>query len=141
MQMVVIVSTINFTDEGENDMVDITSEVATQIKDSGLNNGLCNIFVVGATGGIIAIEFEPGLIKDFPNMLERLVPKNIEYAHHMTWGDFNGHSHVRASLIGPSLTVPFKNGTLIHGTWQQLVFYEFDTRKRDRTLHITILGE
>ncbi|NVM30580.1 MAG: YjbQ family protein [Candidatus Helarchaeota archaeon] len=139
--MVVITSTINFADRGENDIVDITQDIEAQIKDSGLNKGICNVFVAGATGGIIAIEFEPGLIKDFPALLERIAPKDINYAHHMTWGDYNGHSHVRASLIGPSMTIPFKNGKLIHGTWQQFVFYEFDTRRRNRTLYLTIMGE
>ncbi|MHA1131037.1 MAG: secondary thiamine-phosphate synthase enzyme YjbQ [Candidatus Helarchaeota archaeon] len=139
--MVVITSSISFSDKGENDMIDITEKIEVQIKESGLEKGICNIFVAGATGGIIAIEFEPGLKKDFPAMLERIVPKNIEYAHHQTWGDYNGHSHVRASIIGPSLTVPFKNGTLIHGTWQQFIFYEFDTRSRNRTLYLTIIGE
>jgi secondary thiamine-phosphate synthase enzyme len=139
--MAVITSTIEFLDKGENDMVNITPEVETQIKDSGFINGICNIFIAGATGGIIAIEFEPGLKQDFPAMLERIAPKNINYAHHMTWRDDNGHSHVRASLIGPSLTVPFKNGKLIHGTWQQLVFYEFDTQSRERILYLTIIGE
>ena len=139
--MAVITSTIEFLDKGENDMVNITPEVENQIKESSLTKGICNIFIAGATGGIIAIEFEPGLKKDFPSMLERIAPKNIDYAHHMTWQDDNGHSHVRASLIGPSLTVPFKNGQLIHGTWQQLVFYEFDTQSRNRILYVTIIGE
>ena len=139
--MVVITSTINFADRGENDIVDFTQDIEAQIKESGLNKGICNVFVAGATGGIIAIEFEPGLIKDFPALLERIAPKDINYAHHMTWGDYNGHSHVRASLIGPSMTIPFKNGKLIHGTWQQFVFYEFDTRRRNRTLYLTIIGE
>ena len=139
--MVVITSTIKFTDNGENDMVNITEEVEVQIRNSGLKDGICNIFIAGATGGIIAIELEPGLRKDFPAMLERIAPKNINYAHHATWHDDNGHSHVRASIIGPSLTVPFRSGKLIHGTWQQLVFYEFDTRKRNRSLYLTIIGE
>ncbi|NVM56073.1 MAG: YjbQ family protein [Candidatus Helarchaeota archaeon] len=139
--MVVFTSTIKFTDKGENDMVDITQKVEAQISNSGLTKGICNIFIAGATGGIIAIEFEPGLIKDFPAMLERIAPKSINYSHHLTWGDYNGHSHVRASLVGPSLTIPFKKGKLIHGTWQQLVFYEFDTRNRTRTLYLTIIGE
>jgi len=140
-KLVVINSSIKFTDQGENDMIDITQAVENKIRDSKLNNGICNIFIAGATGGIIAIEFEPGLIKDFPTMLERIAPKNIDYAHHITWNDNNGHSHVRASLIGPSLTVPFIKGKLIHGTWQQLVFYECDTSKRNRTLYLTIIGE
>lgn len=139
--MAVITSTIEFLDKGENDMVNITSEVENQIEESGLTKGICNIFVAGATGGLIAIEFEPGLKKDFPAMLERIAPRNINYAHHITWHDDNGHSHIRASLIGPSLTVPFNNGKLIHGTWQQVVFYEFDTQSRNRILYITMIGE
>ena len=139
--MVVITSTISFTDHGENDMIDITQELETKIKDSKLSKGICNVFVAGATGGIIAIEFEPGLEKDFPEMLERIAPQNIKYAHHMTWGDYNGHSHVRASIIGPSLTIPFIKGKLIHGTWQQFIFIELDTRSRNRSLHVTIIGE
>ena len=139
--MVVITSNIRFTDRGENDMINITEQIEAQIRESGLENGICNVFIAGATGGIIAIEFEPGLQKDFPEMLQRIAPKNIEYAHHQTWGDYNGHSHVRASLIGPSLTIPFKHRKLIHGTWQQFIFYEFDTRSRDRTLYLTIIGE
>jgi len=139
--MAVISSTINFSDRGENDMVNVTEEVEAHIRASGMNNGICNIFIAGATGGLIAIELEPGLRKDFPAMLERIASKNMNYEHHKTWGDYNGHSHVRASLIGPSLTVPFRKGKLIHGTWQQLVFYEFDTQSRNRTLYLTIIGE
>jgi len=139
--MVVITSILKILDKGENDMVDITPEIEIQIRESGLQDGICNIFIAGATGGIMTIEFEPGLIKDFPAMLERIAPRNINYEHHMTWGDNNGHSHIRASLIGPSLTVPFKDGNLIHGTWQQLVFYEFDTQNRSRILYVTIIGE
>lgn len=139
--MSVIIKTINFTDRGENDMVDITSDIEGNIRESGLKNGLCNIFVAGATGSLLAIEYEPGLKKDFPAMLDRIAPKNIKYAHHQTWGDYNGHSHVRASLIGPSLTIPFKDQKLIHGTWQQIVFYECDTRSRNRSLYLTIIGE
>ncbi len=141
LYMVVINSTLRFTDRGENDMIDITQELEAKIEHSKLNKGICNVFVAGATGGIIAIEFEPGLKKDFPAMLERTAPKKINYAHHATWNDDNGHSHVRASLIGPSLTVPFNDGKLIHGTWQQFIFYEFDTRKRNRSLIVTIIGE
>ena len=139
--MVVVTSTIQFTDRGENDMIDITQEVETHIRNSKIENGICHIFIAGATGGLIAIELEPGLKKDFPLMLERIAPKNINYEHHKTWHDDNGHSHVRASLIGPSLTIPFWNGKMVHGTWQQLVFYEFDTRSRTRTIYLTIMGE
>ncbi|MHA1385565.1 MAG: secondary thiamine-phosphate synthase enzyme YjbQ, partial [Candidatus Helarchaeota archaeon] len=108
----------------------------------GLNSGICNIFVPGATGALICIEYEPGLKKDFPEMLELIAPKNKDYAHHQTWGDDNGRSHVKASLLGPDLTIPFQNKKLIHGTWQQLTFIELDTRNgRNRTIYLTLIGE
>ncbi|MHA1321901.1 MAG: secondary thiamine-phosphate synthase enzyme YjbQ [Candidatus Helarchaeota archaeon] len=139
--MVVITSTIQFADHGENDMIDLTNRLNVVVSESKLKDGICNIFVAGATGGLISIEYEPGLKKDFPAMLERIAPHNINYAHHETWNDDNGHSHIRASLIGPCMTIPFKNGRLIHGTWQHIVFYEFDTRPRNRTIFITLIGE
>ena len=122
-------------------MINITEKIEKIIRDSNLSSGICNIFVPGATGALICIEYEPGLKKDFPRILEKIAPKNEYYAHHETWHDDNGHSHVRASLIGPDLTVPFQNKRLIHGTWQQLTFIELDTRSRDRTLYVTLIGE
>jgi secondary thiamine-phosphate synthase enzyme len=106
-----------------------------------LNNGIINVFVAGSTAAITTIEYEPGLRHDFPKMLSRIAPKDIQYRHDETWHDGNGHSHVRASLVGPSLTVPFSNGALILGTWQQIVMLEMDTRPRERVLTIQILGE
>jgi secondary thiamine-phosphate synthase enzyme len=99
------------------------------------------IFVSGSTGALTTIEYEPGLVVDFPNMLDRIAPKDVEYAHEKMWHDGNGHSHVRASLIGPSLTIPFKDKKLLLGTWQQIVFLELDTRSRNRNLVLQIVGE
>jgi secondary thiamine-phosphate synthase enzyme len=127
--------------KGENDIVDITNHVQVSVSHSGIQNGVVCIFVPGSTGALTTMEYEPGLKKDIPKALERLAPKNIKYDHHETWNDDNGRSHVRASIIGPSLTIPVHNGTIIHGTWQQLVFLELDTQPRTRTLIVQILGE
>ena len=122
-------------------MVDITDQTLKAIFESKLENGIVTIFVSGSTAAITTIEYEPGLRVDFPMMLNRTIPKDIEYKHDETWHDGNGHSHVRASLIGPSLTVPFKGRNLILGTWQQIVFVELDTRSRERRITLQIIGE
>ena len=122
-------------------MVDITDQTLKTILESKLENGIVTIFVSGSTAAVTTIEYEPGLRSDFPMMLNRIIPKDIEYKHDETWHDGNGHSHVRASLIGPSLTVPFKDRNLILGTWQQIVFIELDTRSRERRITLQIIGE
>ena len=122
-------------------MVDLTKKISNFTKQSGLTQGNITIFVSGSTGSVTAIEYEPGLIKDFPDMLERIAPKNLDYGHEKTWHDGNGHSHVKASLVGPSLTIPFVNGKLCLGTWQQIIFLELDTRGRTRNLVMQIIGE
>ncbi|MBO3800524.1 MAG: YjbQ family protein [Candidatus Brockarchaeota archaeon] len=127
--------------EGESDIVDITDEIERIILKAGIKNGIVNIFVPGSTGAVTTIEYEPGLLKDLPNTLERIAPKNAYYEHEKMWHDGNGHSHVRASIIGPSITIPVKDGNLRLGTWQQLVFLELDVRPRNRTLIVTCLGE
>jgi len=127
--------------KGEGDILDITSAVAEAVVETRLKNGNVTIFVPGSTGALTTIEYEPGLLKDFPNMLERVAPKNFVYEHEKRWHDGNGHSHVRASLIGPSLTVPFTNGRLTLGTWQQIIFMELDVRHRARNLILQIMGE
>jgi secondary thiamine-phosphate synthase enzyme len=139
--MTVITKTIEIKSKGENDMVDITDETLKAILESKLENGIVTIFVSGSTAAITTIEYEPGLRSDFPMMLNRIIPKDIEYKHDETWHDGNGHSHVRASLIGPSLTVPFKDRNLILGTWQQIVFIELDIRSRERRITLQIIGE
>jgi secondary thiamine-phosphate synthase enzyme len=139
--MTVITKTIEINSKGENDMVDITDQTLKAILESKLENGIVTIFVSGSTAAITTIEYEPGLRSDFPIMLNNIIPKDIEYKHDKTWHDGNGHSHVRASLIGPSLTVPFKDRNLILGTWQQIVFIELDIRSRERRITLQIIGE
>ena len=139
--MTVVSKSIQIRSKGENDMIDLTDQISEFVRDSGISNGIGTIFVSGSTGSITTIEFEPGLIKDFPEMLSRMAPKNLDYGHEQMWHDGNGHSHVKASLMGPSLTVPFSNGELLLGTWQQIVFLELDTRARTRNLVLQIIGE
>jgi secondary thiamine-phosphate synthase enzyme len=122
-------------------MIDITCQTDEAIKSSKLQDGIVTIFVSGSTAAVTTIEYEPGLKKDFPKMLSRIAPSEIEYEHDNTWQDGNGHSHVRASLIGPSLTVPFKNKSLMLGTWQQIIVLEMDIRPRDRKIILQIIGE
>ncbi|MFX0063585.1 MAG: secondary thiamine-phosphate synthase enzyme YjbQ [Candidatus Hermodarchaeota archaeon] len=139
--MTTLSNTINIKTKGDVDLVDISGEIQKIVQNSPVNNGIINIFCSGATGAITTIEYEPGLIKDFPAMLDRIAPRSIPYEHHKTWNDNNGHSHCRASLLGPSLTIPFRDKKLILGTWQQVIFVELDTRPRNRSLLCTIIGD
>jgi secondary thiamine-phosphate synthase enzyme len=139
--MSVITKVITVSSNGESDMIDITRQTDESIKASGLLDGIVTIFVSGSTASITTIEYELGLKKDFPKMLARIAPSEIEYEHDNTWHDGNGHSHVRASLIGPSLTVPFKNKSLMLGSWQQIILLEMDTRPRERKVVLQIIGE
>jgi secondary thiamine-phosphate synthase enzyme len=139
--MSVITKIISVSSNGENDMIDITRQTDEAIKASGLQDGIVAVFVAGSTASITTIEYEIGLKKDFPKMLARIAPSEIEYEHDNTWHDGNGHSHVRASLIGPSLIVPFKNKSLMLGTWQQIVLLEMDTRPRKRKIVLQMIGE
>ncbi len=139
--MVVITKQIKISSKSENDIIDITEQVANAISESGISNGTITVFVSGSTGAITTIEYEPGLVNDFPEMLSRIAPDDINYEHEQRWHDGNGRSHVKASLVGPSLTVPFKDGQLLLGTWQQIVFLELDTRARTRNLVLQIIGE
>ena len=122
-------------------MIDITKSVQNEIIQSGIESGICTVFCPGSTGSIITIEYEDGLLKDFPNAMERIAPVDAVYEHHLRWHDGNGHSHVRASIVGPSLTIPFVNRHLTLGTWQQITFVDYDVRTRDRSLQVMILGE
>ncbi len=106
-----------------------------------LQNGIVNLFVPGSTGGLTTIEYESGLVQDFSELMEKIIPSNVTYHHDARWGDGNGFSHVRSSLLGPSLTVPFSDGTLNLGTWQQIVFLDFDNRSRSRTILLQFIGE
>ncbi len=139
--MAVITKQIKISSKSENDIIDITEQVADAISESGISNGTITVFVSGSTGAITTREYEPGLVKDFPEMLSRISPDDINYFHEQRWHDGNGRSHVKASLVGPSLTIPFKDGQLLLGTWQQIVFLELDTRARARTLVLQIIGE
>ena len=139
--MTIITKTIQVKSRGENDMIDMTKQTSRLLTESKLEEGLVTVFVSGSTAAISTIEYEPGLINDFPDMLSRVVPNDIEYKHNETWHDGNGHSHIRASLIGPSLTIPFKDGKLMLGMWQQIVLFEMDTRQRTREIIVQIMGE
>lgn len=131
---------INFKTNGNCDIVDITGRVETIIRESNFNEGSVLIFAGGSTAGITTIEYEPGLLKDYPKFFDRIAPVNINYEHDNTWHDGNGHAHVRASLQGASLTVPFVNGNLSLGTWQQIIFVDFDNRSRNREVVVQIMG-
>jgi len=122
-------------------VVDITDRVESILKKSKIKDGIVTVFTMGSTAGITTIEFEPNLIKDFQELIEKLVPKDKTYYHDSTWGEGNGFSHLRASLIGPSITVPVKNGRLALGTWQQIVLINFDNRERERKMIVQIVGE
>lgn len=124
----------------EMEIIDITDNVQKIIEKSGIKDGIVNVFVPGSTGAVTTIEYEPGLLYDLPNALEKVAPKNEYYKHEERWHDGNGRSHVKASLIGASLVIPFENGRLSLGTWQQIVFVECDIRPRHRRLIITVLG-
>ena len=139
--MPVITKNIRIKTKRENDIIDLTEQTSKAVKESKIENGIITVFVAGSTAAITTIEYEPGLQKDFPKMLSRIAPEDIEYDHDKTWHDGNGHSHVRASLIGPSLTIPFKEGHLMLGTWQQIVLLDFDNRPRVREITIQLIGE
>lgn len=132
---------ITLSTKGEVQMVDLRAQLESIAKRSGIRTGTLHCFVPGATGALTYIEYEPGLLEDFPAMLERIAPKGIEYAHDRTWKDGNGHSHVRTSLIGSDITIPVRDGSLVLGKWQHPVFIELDVRARDRRLLVTIQGE
>lgn len=139
--MSVITKTILIKSKGEGDMIDVTEQTSKAIEQSKIRDGIVTVFVSGSTAAVTTIEYEPGLRKDFPRMLSKIVPSNIEYEHEKCWHDGNGHSHVRASIIGPSITIPFKDGKMMLGTWQQVVLVEMDTRQRERKIILQIIGE
>lgn len=122
-------------------IIDVTSQVAREVEQSGVSNGTVTLFISGSTAGVTTIEYEPGLLGDFKNMWDRVIPQDIPYEHNKAWGDGNGHSHVRASMLGASLTIPFVEKRLTLGTWQQIVFIDFDNRPRSREMVLQIMGE
>jgi secondary thiamine-phosphate synthase enzyme len=126
---------------GQGDTHDVTPPVAEALAKTSIRDGLATVAVIGSTAGVTTIEFEPGAVADLDRVFEQLAPRHGEYRHHLQWGDDNGSSHVRAALLGPSLTVPVTGGRLQLGTWQQIVLVEFDTRPRQRQVVIQVMGE
>jgi len=132
---------ISINTTGHGDMHDITDQVATAVRESGVMTGVVHVFNVGSTAAIGAIEFEPGLRTDMPTILDKLIPPSRNYGHEQAWHDGNGHSHLQATLLGPSLTVPIADGKLVLGTWQQIFHLECDVRGRQRTVVVTVIGQ
>jgi len=132
---------ISVTTKGHGDMHDITDRVATAVTESGVKTGIVNVFNVGSTAAIGTIEFEPGLRADMPAILDTLIPPSRNYGHEQAWHDGNGHSHLQATLLGPSLTVPIADGRLVLGSWQQIFHLECDVRGRQRTVFVTVIGQ
>jgi secondary thiamine-phosphate synthase enzyme len=132
---------IQLSTRGSADIHDITDQVASQISQSGLKNGTVTIFCPSSTSALTTIEYESGALSDLKSLFDEIIPPSREYAHNARWHDGNGHSHVRAALLGPSLTIPFVNGNLTLGTWQQVIYVDFDNRPRRRELILQLIGE
>lgn len=137
----VLTDTIKLDTKGFSDTIDITGKVERVVKDSGIKNGIITVFCSGSTGTITTIEFESGVVNDLKKAIEKLIPSDIPYEHDYRWRDGNGFSHVRAALMKPSLTIPIVNGSMTLGTWQQIVFIDFDNRSRRRDIVVQITGE
>ena len=132
---------ISLRTQGDGDILDITAKVQKQVLDSGITSGIVTVFVTHSTVGITTVEYEPGLVADLGKLWERLAPKNVPYDHDAHWGDGNGYAHVRASLLGASLVVPFNDKKLELGTWQQIILVDFDNRPRNRNVIVQVMGE
>jgi secondary thiamine-phosphate synthase enzyme len=139
--MKVVTRKIELHTKGDPDLIDITSEISRILEKEKLKNGSLTVFVVGSTAAITSFEYEPGLVRDERELFDKLIPRSRHYNHDDTWGDANGFSHLRASLQGPSLTIPFEEGKLLLGTWQQVVLAEFDNRPRERRVVVQLIGE
>ncbi len=139
--MTILNDSLSIETRGESDMIDLTNRLTLLLQKHKLKTGHVVVFVPGSTAGVTTIEYEPGLKKDFSLLMERLIPRNARYFHEETWNDGNGHSHVRASLIGPNITIPFGEGKLLLGTWQQVVLIDYDNRPRSRELVVQLIGE
>lgn len=137
----IVTKNISFSTESNTDVVDVTDDVRAVLSESEIEAGIVNVFVPGSTGALTTIEYEPGLVQDIKEWFEKAVPKDHYYHHEERWHDKNGHSHIRASLVGPSVTIPFQDNRLMLGTWQQIVFLDFDIRARERELVVQIIGE
>ena len=132
---------INISTKGNCDIIDLTDRISDLIYQYNFIEGSVLVFAGGSTAGVTTIEYEPGLLKDYPKFFEKIVPENINYEHDKTWHDGNGHSHIRSSIQGASLTVPFSKGRLLLGTWQQIIFVDFDNRLRRRDITVQITGK
>ena len=139
--MKILTDFVAVSTRGHSDIIDITGEVSDCLKNSGLQHGQITVFASGSTAGITSIEYEPGLLKDIPEALDRLAPQGNRYHHDDTWGDGNGHAHVRAAMIGASFTVPFVDAHMLLGTWQQIVVIDCDNRSRQRRIAVQMIGE
>ncbi|KPK98385.1 MAG: secondary thiamine-phosphate synthase enzyme [Omnitrophica WOR_2 bacterium SM23_72] len=139
--MKIIHEQLRYNTKGSPQLLNITADLSRLLASSKLRQGSLTVFVVGSTAGITTFEYEPGLIQDVADLYEKMIPSSKHYHHDETWGDANGYSHLRAALTGPSLTVPFEEGRLLLGTWQQIVLAEFDNRPRQRHLIVQIMGE
>lgn len=139
--MRIITDFISLSTRGDTDIIDITPRVSSMLREYKLTQGQALVFVSGSTAGITTIEYEPGLLKDIPAVFEKIAPRNAHYHHEETWHDGNGHSHVRAAMLGCSLTVPFRDGRLLLGSWQQIVLIDFDNRPRKREVVVQMTGE
>jgi secondary thiamine-phosphate synthase enzyme len=137
----VLSDAISLSTKGFCDIQDITSSIAATVSKSKIQNGIVTVFCPGSTGAVTTIEYEGGVLEDLKKAVERIAPSNIPYAHDRRWGDGNGFSHVRATLLGPSLTVPVTDGKIALGTWQQIVFIDFDNRSRRRKIGVQVMGE
>ena len=137
----VITKEIRLDTKGNCDIHNITRQLAETIRQAGLSDGIVAVFTPSATSGLTTIEYESGALADLERLLDEIIPPNRDYRHNLRWGDGNGHSHIRAALIGPSITVPFTKGELTLGTWQQVIFLDFDNRSRSRRLVVQIMGE
>ncbi len=132
---------ISINTKGNEDFVNITRQLVKLCDSSGLENGIMTVFISGSTAGITTFEYEPGLIRDLKEFYDKMAPTSVHYHHNETWGDANGFSHVRATLTGPSMVIPFEKGKLLLGTWQQVVLMEFDNRPRSREVVVQVMGE
>jgi secondary thiamine-phosphate synthase enzyme len=139
--MKILTESLTLDTNGFSDVHDITPQISDVIRKNELKQGTVTVFVPGATAGVTTMEFEPGLVRDFPLLFEKLAPQDAKYHHDMTWQDGNGFSHVRASLLGPSLTIPVSEGRLMLGTWQQIILVDFDNKSRKRRVVIQAMGE
>jgi len=139
--MTIFSETLSLSTKGFSDIMDITHHVDAVTDRSGIENGLVTVFCPGSTGAVTTIEYESGVLKDLQKAIEKIAPSNIPYEHDRRWGDGNGFSHVRAALMKPSLTIPMVKGKLTLGTWQQIVFIDFDNRRRERNILVQVMGE